>query len=62
MMYSFQSLFMIMFDLSTYCDDLVSKLYKCIDVIKRNAGYRNAINHELITKTMLSSICLFCDF
>ena len=38
-------------------------MYKCIDVaIKRNAGGRIAMSFEFITKTILSSMCKFCDF
>ena len=32
------------------------------DVIKRKTGYEIAMDYKLITKTMLSSICQFCDF
>ena len=32
------------------------------DVMKGNTGYRIAIDHEFITKTMPSSICRFATF
>ena len=40
-----------------FCDDCFRT-----DIVQRNAGYEIAMDYELITKTMLSSICQICDF
>ena len=54
--------FQVLSPINLCCDDRVWKFYTCIDVIKRNASDRIAINYEFINVTMRLQSIDFCDF
>ena len=54
--------FQLLSPINLCCDDCVWKFDTCIDVIKRNASDRIAINYECNTATMCLQSIDFCDF